>query len=221
MAQGSPVIKLITYLSGQNDFVSLNSMLSDKLSGFKTEKAALAAIEKATPLLEIRAEPVDGPFYRLLRTFDGYKAIFEQVLNSDTDVYNFLYSNYSHSIVNEAFIKEALDRILKLPYFTELAEKYPGPNQNPGMALAMMLAQSPVFAALAVIFQISPSVARCLLFPERLSKYELTHLKVVLDLAFASDMLKRVPPATSIGLKYEVIAQGMVNLQTSGGTTIP
>lgn len=60
-----------------------------------------------------------------------------------------------------------------------------------------------------------------LLFPEVLSKYELTHLKVALDLAFASDMLKRVPPATNVVIKYEVITQGMLNLETRGGTGIP
>ena len=221
MAKDASVTKLITYLSGQNDFVSLNSLLADKLSGFNTERSALMAIEKATPLLEIRAETVDGPFYRLLRTFDGYKAVFSQVQSSDADIYNFLYSNYSHTVVTEQFITEAIDRILKLPYFTELSTKYPDVGHNPGKALAMLLSQSPGLAALAVIFRISPSVARCLLFPERLSKYELTHLKVVIDIAFASDMLKRVPPATNVGIKYEVIVQGMVNLETSGGTTIP
>jgi len=60
-----------------------------------------------------------------------------------------------------------------------------------------------------------------LLFPEVLSKYELTHLKMALDLAFASDMLKRVPPATNVVIKYEVITQGMLNLETRGGTGIP
>jgi hypothetical protein len=83
------------------------------------------------------------------------------------------------------------------------------------------LSQSPGFEALATMFRISPSVATYLLFPEVLSKYELTHLKVTLDLAFAADMLKRVPPATSVIIKYEVVAQGMLNLETRGGTGIP
>lgn len=221
MANDASVTRLLVYLSGQNDFVSLDSILADKLSGFKSRKSAMSAIEKATPLLEIRAEPEDGPLYRLPRTFDGYRAIFEQVKGSEADIYNFLYSNYSNLLVNEAFIKEAVERVMKLPYFVELAAKYPEGGQQPGVAIAMILSQAPGFAALAVMFRISPSVATCLLFPERLSRYELTHLKVVLDLAFASDMLKRVPPATSVAIKYEVIAQGMLNLETSGGTSIP
>jgi hypothetical protein len=220
MAQDASLIKLITYLSGQNDFVSLNSLLEDKLSGFTTKRSAMSAIEKAAPLLEIKTDAADGPYFRLLRTFDGYGAVFDQVQHSDADVYNFLYSNYSHLVVNEQFIKESIDRVLKLPYFMELATKYPE-GQKPGMAIAMMLAQSPGFAALAAMFSASPSVAGYLLFPGRLSKYELTHLKVVLDLAFATDMLKRVPPGTAVSIKYEMIAQGLLNLETSGGTTIP
>ncbi len=181
----------------------------------------MSALEKAVPLLEIRADADDGPYYRLLRTFDGYAAVFSQIQNSNADIYNFLYSNYSHSVVNEQFIKEAIDRILKLPYFTELAAKYPEGGQNPGLAVAMMLSQSPGIPALTAMFRSSPSVASYLLFPGRLSKYELTHLKVVLDLAFATDMLKRVPPGTGVSVKYEIVAQGMLNLETSGGTTMP
>lgn len=217
---GSSVNKLITYLSGQNDYISARAILSDGLSGFKSSKELKAAIEDALPLLDVKEDPELGPMYRLARTFDGYRSIFYKVRTSGLDIYNFLYSNYSNALVNGNFIKEALNRVLKLPYFEELEAKSPK-GSRPGEAIIMMLSQSPGFDALAIMFRISPKVAEYLLYPEVLSKYELTHLKVTLDLAFASDMLKRVPPATMVTIKYEVIAQGMLNLETRGGTGIP
>jgi len=211
--------RLITYLSGQNDYVSIRDIMRDRLSGLHSEDEIEPAIEKAAAFLEIKEE-ADVPMYRLARSFDGYKSVFANVRNSGADVYNFLYSNYSNSLVNGNFIKEALNHVLSLPYFVEMEGKYP-PGSRPGDAVVMMLSQSPGFEALAIIFRISPSVAEYLLFPEILSKYELTHLKVTIDLAFASDMLKRVPPATTVTIKYEVVTQGMLNLETRGGTGIP
>jgi hypothetical protein len=212
------VSRLIIYLSGQNDFVSAADIVRDRLSGLNSKEEVEAAIGKASQFLEPR-EDGERTLFRLSRSFDGYRAAFAHV-RSQADVYNFLYSNYSNSIVDANFIKEALSRILQLPYFKEMEARYP-PGNRPGDAVVLMLSQSPGFEALAIMFRISPSVATYLLFPEVLSKYELTHLKVALDLAFASDMLKRVPPATSVIIKYEVVAQGMLNLETRGGTGIP
>ncbi|HTY91226.1 MAG TPA: hypothetical protein VMC84_08630 [Methanocella sp.] len=212
--------RLITYLSGQNDFVSAGDVLRDRLSGLHSEDEIEPALEAAAPFLETKEDDKKGTMYRLARNFDGYRAVFTAGRKSGMDVYNFLYSNYSNALVNGEFIKEALNRILQLPYFVEMEAKY-APGNRPGDAVVLMLSQSPGFDALAVMFRISPSVATYLLFPEVLSKYELTHLKVTLDLAFASDMLKRVPPATSVVIKYEVTAQGMLNLETRGGTGIP
>ncbi len=214
------VSRLITYLSGQNDYVSASEIMKDRLSGIHTEDEIEPAIEKALPFLETREDGKKGTMFRLSRSFDGYKSVFANVKNSLADVYNFLYSNYSNSLVNADFIKEAVSRILKLPYFVEMEGRYP-PGSRPGDAVVLMLSQSPGFDALATMFRISPTVAEYLLFPEMLSKYELTHLKVALDLAYASDMLKRVPPATTVTIKYEVITQGMLNLETRGGTGIP
>lgn len=213
------IIRLIIYLSGQNDFVSADDVVRDGLSGLNSGEEVETAIEKASPFLEFKEEG-KRKLFRLSRSFDGYRAVFGQLKGSRPDVYNFLYSNYSNSVVNVEFIKEALSRILELPYFVEIGSKYPQGNR-PGDAVVLMLSQSPGFEALATMFKISPGVAAYLLFPEALSKYELTHLKMALDLAFATDMLKRVPPATSVTIKYEVVAQGMLNLETRGGTGIP
>jgi hypothetical protein len=214
------VSRLIIYLSGQNDFLSAADIVRDRLSGLNSKEEVEAAIGEASEFLELKEDEERGTLFRLLRSFDGYRKVLAHVKGSKADVYNFLYSNYSNSIVNGDFIKEALSRILQLPYFVEMEAKYP-PGNRPGDAVVLMLSQSPGFEALAIMFRISPSVATYLLFPEVLSKYELTHLKVALDLAFASDMLKRVPPATSVIIKYEVVAQGMLNLETRGGTGIP
>jgi hypothetical protein len=214
------VNRLITYLSSQNDFVSAVEILKDRLSGLHSGDEIEPAVEKASHFLEFREDEKGIMQFRLVRGFDGYRAVFATVKESGADVYNFLYSNYSNSIVNGEFIKEALTRILQLPYFVDMAAKYP-PGNRPGDTVALMLSQSPGFDALAVMFRISPAVATYLLFPEVLSKYELTHLKVALDLAFAADMLKRVPPATNVTVKYEVVTQGMLNLETRGGTGIP
>jgi len=214
------VSRLIIYLSGQNDFVSASDIVRDRLSGLHSEDEIEPAIENAAPFLEFKEDHEHRTMIRLSRRFDGYRAVFARVRRSPADVYNFLYSNYSNAVVDADFIKEALSRVLQLPYFAEIEAKYP-PGNRPGDAAVLMLSQSPGFDALATMFRISPSVATYLLFPEVLSKYELTHLKVALDLAFASDMLKRVPPATSVIIKYEVVAQGMLNLETRGGTGIP
>lgn len=214
------VSRLITYLSGQNDYVSVKEIVRDRLSGLHSEDEVEPALDAAAPFLDVKEDDKKGTMYRLSRSFDGYRSVFAAARSSDMDIYNFLYSNYSNSLVNGEFIKEALGRILKLPYFADMEARYP-PGNRPGDAVVLMLSQSPGFDALAVMFRISPSVASYLLFPEMLSKYELTHLKVALDLAFAADMLKRVPPATSVVIKYEVATQGMLNLETRGGTGIP
>jgi hypothetical protein len=214
------VSRLITYLSGQNDYVSASEIMKDRLSGIHSEDELEPAIEKTLPFLETKEDETLGTLYRLSRSFDGYKAVFANVQSSRADVYNFLYSNYSNSIVNADFIKQALNLILSLPYFTEMEGRYPA-GSRPGDAVVLMLSQSPGFDALATMFRISPTVAEYILFPEVLSRYELTHLKVTLDLAYASDMLKRVPPATTVTIKYEVITQGMLNMETRGGTGIP
>jgi hypothetical protein len=214
------VSRLITYLSGQNDYVSASEIMKDRLSGLHSEDELEPAIEKALPFLETREDETLGTLYRLSRTFDGYKAVFANVQSSSTDIYNFLYSNYSNSIVDANFIKQALNLILSLPYFTEMEGRYPA-GGRPGDAVVLMLSQSPGFDALAIMFRVSPTVAEYILFPEVLSRYELTHLKVTLDLAYASDMLKRVPPATTVTIKYEVVTQGMLNMETRGGTGIP
>jgi hypothetical protein len=83
------------------------------------------------------------------------------------------------------------------------------------------MARQPGFPALAAMMSVSPAVAEKLLFPERLSRYELTHPKIALDLAFAADMVKRAPPGTVLSIKYEIIAQGMLNIEMRGGTGIP
>ncbi len=212
------VSRLVMYLSGQNDFVAAGNIARDPLSGIGSKEEARAAIDRASRSLETREDEELGTMARLPRSFDGYRAVFAHV--DQADVYNFLYSNYSNAIVNVDFIKEALGRVLELPYFKEMEAKYP-PGNRPGDAVVLMLSQSPGFEALANMFRTSPRVAACLLFPESLSRYELTHLKVALDLAFASDMLKRVPPATSVVVKYEVVAKGMLNLETRGGAGIP
>jgi hypothetical protein len=210
--------RLIAYLSGRAGFVAAGDIASDEHSGLSSKDEVDAAIGEASHFLEFK-EGEGRMLLRLSRSFDGYRAAFARV-RSRADVYDFLYSNYSSSVVNGDFIKEALSRILRLPYFTEMEAKYP-PGNRPGDAVVLMLSQSPGFEALASMFRTSPGVATYLLFPGLLSKYELTHLKVALDLAFASDMLERVPPATSVLIKYEVVAQGMLNLETRGGTGIP
>jgi hypothetical protein len=114
------VSRLITYLSGQNDYVSASEIMKDRLSGIHSEDELEPAIEKALPFLETREDETLGTLYRLSRSFDGYKSVFANVQSSRADVYNFLYSNYSNSIVNADFIKHALSLILNLPYFAEM-----------------------------------------------------------------------------------------------------
>ena len=214
------VSRLITYLSGQNDYVSASEIMKDRLSGLHSEDELEPAIEKALPFLETREDATLGTLYRLPKSFDGYKAVFANVQSSGADVHNFLYSNYSNAIVDANFIKEALTRILSLPHFKEMEGRYPA-GSRPGDAVILMLSQSPGFDALATMVRVAPTVAEYMLFPEVLSRYELAHLKVTLDLAYAADMLRRVPPATSVTIKYEVITQGMVNMETRGGAGVP
>lgn len=211
--------RLIMYLSGQSNYVPLQKILSDMPSGLTAEKGLDHALSKASPLLETK--DIDGELcYRLSRTFDGYKRIFNAIWDSDEDIYGFLFSDYSGSMVNEAFIKEAVERIVSLPYFEQMATKYPD-HHRPGEVILIMLSQSPGFPAMAAMFKASPSVASKLLSPETLSKYELSHLKVTLDLAFACDMVKRVPPGTEVSIRYEVISRGATSIAARGGTGIP
>ncbi|MCD1296315.1 hypothetical protein CUJ83_15030 [Methanocella sp. CWC-04] len=208
------------YLSGQNNFVSAEDILSDRLSGFTSGDELLPVLRQLCLLLEVRTIPDGISLYRLPYNLDGYRSIFKIIKDRSPDIYNFLYSNYSHSAVNESFIKEALGRAIKTSHFQDIAGKYQG-TTKPGEALILLLSQSPGFRSLVSMFQASPSVAERLLFPENLSMYELTHLKITLDLAFASDMLKRVPPGTRVSIKYEVLSKGTVDVETRGGTEVP
>jgi hypothetical protein len=214
-----PAIKLIMYLSRKNDFVTIDDILLDKLSGFKSKKNVEDALKKLFLLVEVR-ESEKGTSYRLAHAFDGYRGIFKIMQDSSTEIYNFLSSNYSNFMVNEIFVKEALERITRTTHFENISQSYKGPGK-PGDAFLLMMSQSPGFTALAAMFRSSPLVADKLLFPEKLSKYEMSHLKIGLDLSFASDMLNRVPPGTRVSIKYEIVSQGMLNMQMRGGTEVP
>ncbi|OPY25961.1 MAG: hypothetical protein A4E28_02803 [Methanocella sp. PtaU1.Bin125] len=213
-------IQLIMYLATQTDYVSVHDIHKDPLSGFPDHEAIKAALRAACDVLDVSSEKGAVSLYRLPRTFDGYREVFAMLKGSE-DIYNFLLSGYSHAMVNELFIRDALLRWGQTPYFESLAAKYPAGQMNPAEAMVAMLAQQPGFAALAAMFSVSPAVADMILYPENLSRYELTHPKIALDLTFACDMVKRAPPGTVLSVKYEVIAQGMINIQMSGGTGIP
>jgi hypothetical protein len=212
-------IKMIMYLATQPDYVTVHDIHSDKFSGFVGHDEIKAALKGICDMLDVKLQDDQVSLYRLPRTFDGYRDVFSIVRDSD-QVYNFLSSNYTQMMVTGDFIREAIIRITQMPYFGEIAAKYPE-KIKPGDALIAMLAQNPGFPAIAAMFSVSPAVAAKLLFPEALSKYEMTHPKICLDLTFASDMVKRAPPGTVFSVKYEIIAQGMINMQTSGGTGIP
>ena len=218
-ADANKAVQLVMYLATQPEYVSIHDILADKLSGFTDREELKEALRKTCDALDVKSEPGEASLYRLPRTFDGYKDAYELVKDSE-EVYNFLSSNYSHAMVNELFIRDALIRMAQTPFYESLAEKYP-PNMKPGDAMVMMMAQQPGFAAIAALFSISPAVAEKLLYPEKLSKYELTHPKIMLDLTFAADMVKRAPPGTVLSVKYEILAQGMVNLEIRGGSGIP
>lgn len=212
-------VRLIMYLATQTDYISVHDIHKDPFSGFADHGEIKAALRKACDVLDVRSEPGKISLYRLPKTFDGYRDVFSIVRGSD-DVYNFLSSIYSRAMVSEPFIREALSRIAQTPYYQSIADKYP-PNMKPGDAMILMMAQQPGFAAIAAMFSVSPAVAAKLLYPEQLSRYELTHPRIMLDLTFAADMVKRAPPGTMLSVKYEIIAQGMINIQASGGTGIP
>ena len=212
-------INLIMYLTTQSDYVTIHDIHKDRLSGFESHEEIKPALKQICDVLEVKIENDEQSLYRLPRTFDGYRDVFALVVNSD-QVYSFLSSNYSQEIVTPEYIKEALVRVTQTPYFSSLASKYPD-KAKPGDALIAMLAQNPGFPAIAAMFSVSPAVAAKLLYPETMSRYEMTHPKICLDITFASDMVKRAPPGTVLSVKYEILAQGMVNLQLSGGTGIP
>lgn len=212
-------IKMIMYLATQPDYVSVHDIHSDKFSGFVSHDEIKAALKQICDVLDVKLQDDQLSLYRLPRALDGYRDVFTIVRDSE-QVYNFLSSNYTQSMVTVEFIKEAIVRITQMPYFAEITAKYPE-KIKPGDALITMLAQNPGFPAIAAMFTVSPAVASKLLFPETLSRYEMTHPKTCFDLTFASDMVKRAPPGTVLSVKYEIIAQGMINMQTSGGAGIP
>ncbi|WP_424357065.1 hypothetical protein [Methanocella sp. MCL-LM] len=212
-------IRMIMYLTTQSDYVTIHDIHKDPLSGFESHEEIKPALKLICDVLEVKMENDEQSLYRLPRTFDGYRDVFSMVANSE-HVYSFLSSNYSQSILTPEFIREALVRVTQTPYFSSLASKYPE-KAKPGDTLLQMLAQNPGYPAIAAMFGVSPAVATKLLFPETMSKYELTHPKICLDLTFAADMVKRAPPGTVLSVKYEIVAQGMINMQTSGGTGIP
>jgi hypothetical protein len=213
-------IQLIMYLATQTDYVSVHDIHKDTLSGFADHAEIKAALRAACDVLDVSTGQDGISLYRLPRTLDGYRDVFAFVRDSE-DVYNFLSSNYSHAMVNELFIRDTLLRWASTPYYQSIADKYPAEQVKPGEAMVMMLSQQPGFAALAAMFSVSPAVAEKLLYPEKLSRYELTHPKIALDLTFAADMVKRAPPGTLLSIKYEVIAQGMLNIEMRGGSGIP
>jgi hypothetical protein len=220
IADKSKAIKLIMYLATQTDYIGVHDIHKDPLSGFTGHEEIKAALRSVCDLLDVNSAQGELTTYRLPRTLDGYRDVFAFVRDSD-DVYNFLSSNYSHAMVNELFIRDVLLRWASTPYYESIAAKYPAEQVKPGEALVMMMAKQPGFAALAAMMSVSPAVAEKLLYPERLSRYELTHPKIALDLTFAADMVKRAPPGTLLSVKYEIIAQGMLNMEMRGGSGIP
>ncbi len=216
----SKAVQLIMYLATQTDYIGVHDIHKDPLSGFTDHEEIKAALRAACDVLDVNPSQGDITLYRLPRTLDGYRDVFAFVRDSDS-IYNFLSSNYTQAMVNELFIRDMLLRWAATPYFESMAEKYPADQAKPGEALVLMMARQPGFPAIAAMFSVSPAVAEKLLFPEKLSRYELTHPKIMLDLTFAADMVKRAPPGTLLSIKYEIIAQGMLNMQTSGGAGIP
>ncbi len=210
---------MIMYLTTQTDFVTVHDITSDPFSGFSDREEVKAALKEICDDLEIKIEEGKLSLYRLPQTFDGYRDVFSIIRDSE-QVFNFLSSSYTQIMLTGEFVKEAIVRITQTPYFASISAKYPE-NVKPADALLTMLAQNPGFPAIAGMFSVSPAVASKLLYPETLSKYEMTHPKTCLDLTFAADMVKRAPPGTALSIKYEIIAQGMVNMQISGGAGIP
>jgi hypothetical protein len=219
-ASKSKAIQLIMYLATQTDYVSVHDIHKDPLSGFADHTEIKTAMREACDVLDVNTGQGDISLYRLPRTLDGYRDVFAFVRDSE-DVYNFLSSIYSHAMVNEIFIRDVLLRWASTPYYESIAAKYPADQVKPGDALVMMMAKQPGFTTLAAMCSVSPAVTEKLLYPERLSRYELTHPIIALDLTFAADMVKRAPPGTLLSIKYEIIAQGMLNMETRGGSGIP
>jgi hypothetical protein len=216
----SKAVQMIMYLATQTDYIGVHDIHKDPLAGFANHEEIKAALREACDVLDVNATQGEITLYRLPRTIDGYRDVFAFIRDSE-DVYNFLSSNYTQAMVNELFIRDVLLRWASTPYYQSIAERYPAEQMKPGEAMVAMLAQQPGFAALAAMFSVSPAVAEKLLYPDHLSRYELTHPKIALDLTFAADMVKRAPPGTLLSIKYEIIAQGMLNMQTSGGSGIP
>ena len=212
-------IRMIMYLTTQTDFVTVHDIISDGFSGFSDREEVKAALKEICDELEIKIEEGQMSLYRLPRTFDGYRDVFSIIRDSE-QVFNFLSSSYTQVMLTGEFVKEAIIRITQTPYFASISAKYPD-NVKPADALLTMLAQNPGFPAIAGMFSVSPAVAFKLLYPETMSKYEMTHPKTCYDLTFAADMVKRAPPGTAFSIKYEIIAQGMINMQISGGAGIP
>lgn len=219
-ADKSKAVRLIMYLATQTDYVSVHDIHKDPLSGFTDHEEIKTALRAACDVIDVDSQQGTVSLYRLPRTLEGYRDVFAFVRDSE-DVYNFLLSNYSHAMVNDLFIRDALVRWGQTPYYESIAAQYPAGQMKPGEALVTMLAQQPGFAALAAMSSVSPAVAEKILFPEKLSRYELTHPKIALDLTFTADMVKRAPPGTVLSVKYEVIAQGMINMEMRGGSGIP
>lgn len=219
-ADRSRAVRLIMYLATQTDYVAVHDIHKDPLSGFADHDEIRAALRAACDVFDVNTEQGAVSLYRLPRTLDGYRDVFAFVRDSD-DVYNFLLSNYSRAVVNEPFIRDALLRWASTPFYESMAAKYPADQTKPGEAMVMMMSRQPGFPALAAMMSVSPAVAEKLLFPEKLSRYELTHPKIALDLAFATDMVKRAPPGTMLSIKYEIIARGVLDMEIRGGTGIP
>jgi hypothetical protein len=161
----------------------------------------------------------DKNAYRLRRSPDIYREVFRHIEKSDQDIFILLSSPYTEKCVDEPFLTSLLAHICETPYYNGIKMKYG--NEKAGNIAACLLAESPGLKTLATMFRTSPSVAAAMLFPERLSRYELTHLKPCLDLKFATDMLHIAPEKTDITVKYEVIARGTINVEEKGGTGIP
>ena len=220
VADRQRAVGLVMYLATQPDYIAIHDIHKDPMSGFAEHEEIKAAMRAACDVLDVKAEEGKVTLYRLPRTLDGYRDVFAFLRDTD-DVYNFLSSVYSQAVVTEPFIRDALLRWATTPYYQSLAARYPAEQVKPGEAMVTLMAQQPGFKVLATMFWVSPAVVGKLLFPEKLSRYELTHPKITLDLAFAADMVRRAPPGTVLSVKYEIIAQGMVNLQESGGSGIP
>lgn len=199
-----PIKETLYYFLIQDDFVS-----------FEKAPEGLRTFRKWLDVKRIKGKNA----YRLKQTPDAYKEIFLFINDAGDDIGILLGSVYSDNVVGEEFLIALLSRFGETPYYNNIRKKYG--NEKTGEVVADLLADKPGLPALAIMFKTSPSVAEALLFPEQLSRYELTHMKPCLDLKFAADMLHRAPEKTDITVKYEVIVKGKINLEEKGGTGIP